>query len=205
MVLLVFEGVDNLGKSTIINKLAEKYKNDRDIVFMHATGPVCKDGEDPNLVQDQTFNQMYAKCNYISNLETIYPRTRKNIVFMDRSECGEYVYGQIYRQRNSDDIILSNKYLRINPAIIKVIIHLEASPNFVVSHDDNKSFTSNYDSEKRLNTVIKEIDLFNEYFTKTKPTNYIKINVEGTENNYRNIDELCDEILSKLKEINVEL
>ena len=39
MVLIIFEGVDNLGKSTIISKLTEMYKADNDIMYMHFKNP----------------------------------------------------------------------------------------------------------------------------------------------------------------------
>ncbi len=204
MNVIIFEGVDNLGKSTLISNIANQYRDTRDILFMHATGPVCKEGEDPKEIQKVTFQQMFAKCNYLANVEHTHSKTKKNIVFMDRSHYGEYVYGQIYRGYSSSEILSMFKDIRYSFYNV-VVVHLEASPEFVVSHDDDKSFTSNYDSEKRLETVKREIALFNECFEKVKPKNYIKINVEGDNNNYRNVSELTEEILSKIKELNVEL
>lgn len=199
MNVIIFEGVDNLGKSTLINNIANRYKDTRDIVFMHATGPKNKEGESPAAYQKRAFQQAIGKCNYIANTEHIYDTSKKNIVFMDRSHYGEYVYGQIYRGSTSDEILTMFKNIRYSLYNI-IVVHLEASAEFVVSHDDNKSFTSDYDPEKRIKTVQREIDLFNECFEKVKPRYYIKINVEGSDNNYRNIDELTDEILSKIKE-----
>ncbi len=206
MVTLIFEGADNLGKSTIIKKLTDMYKNDADIVLMHASSPKCKEGEDPFEVQSETFKQAVVKCTTFAIQDMALKRCHKTIAFMDRSHIGEYVYGQIYRNGDPDKIFemiyrVHNRNLYFNP----VVIHLEASPKFVIEHDDNKSFTSGYDSEKRMKTVTREIELFNEIMEKLKPSKYMKINVETVDGNYRNIDDICNEILSKLKEMNVEL
>ena len=132
--------------------------------------------------------------------------TNKNIVFFDRSHFGEYVYGPIYRNEDPKEIIKTIKKVHNHHAVFDVVvIHLEASPEFVISHDDNKSFTSDYDEETRLATVKREIDSFNECFKEVNPSNYIKINVEDDNNNYRNIDKIVHEIISKVKELNVEL
>ena len=206
MVVLIFEGADNLGKSTIIEKLANQYKNIVDVLLMHASSPKCKEGEDPNEVQKNVFSQAVIKCSTLAMQEHVLHYAKKNLVFMDRSHIGEYVYGQIYRNGDPEQIMkmikeVHNKNLYFTP----VVVHLEASPEFVISHDDNKSFTSGYSPEKRLETVTREIDLFNEAMEKLNPSKYMKINVEGHENNYRNIDDICNEILSKLKEMNVEI
>ena len=124
----------------------------------------------------------------------------------DRSHFGEYVYGPIYRNEDPKEIIKTIKKVHNHHAVFDVVvIHLEASPEFVISHDDNKSFTSDYDEETRLATVKREIDSFNECFKEVNPSNYIKINVEDDNNNYRNIDKIVHEIISKVNELNVEL
>ena len=206
MVILIFEGADNLGKSTIISKLTDKFKNIVDVTLMHATGPKCKEGEDPSTMQRLVFSEMISKCGSIEIQEHILQHINKNLVFMDRSHIGEYVYGQLYRNGNPDDILqmvkeLHNGRMYFNP----VVVHLTASPEFVLSHDDSKSLSSKEDTDKRYELVKKEVELFDEVMTKLNPANYIKINVEGLDGNYRNIDDICNEILSKLKEMNVEI
>lgn len=206
MVVLIFEGVDNLGKSTIISKLTDRYKGLYDVVLMHASAPQCREGEDPFEIQKRRFSQAFAKCSSLAMQEFVLVYNNKNLVFMDRSHIGEYVYGQIYRNGDPEKIMemikdIHNKHLYFT----SVVVHLEASPEFVIKHDDNNSFTSGYDSEKRLKTVKKEIDLFNECFEKLHPLNYMKINVETVDGNYRDIDNICDEIISNLKEMNIEL
>ena len=39
--------------------------------------------------------------------------------------------------------------------------------------------------------IAEEIDSFNKCFKEVNPSNYIKINVEDDNNNYRNIDKIC--------------
>ena len=197
MIVLIFEGADNLGKSRIISELTDRYKSVLDIMLIHATSPKCKEGEDPFEVQKSTFAQNVVKCSNLAMEEHVLKRTNKNLVFMDRSHIGEYVYGQIM------DMIkeVHNRNLYFTP----VVVHLTASPEFVVARDDNKSFTSGYEPEKRLKAVTREMELFEEAMERLNPPHYMKINVETVDGNYRNIDNICDEIISKLKEMNIEL
>ena len=81
MVLIIFEGVDNLGKSTIISKLTEMYKADNDIMYMHFKNPP-KGIENPLAYQELSFTQAMSKCSYISNTETMLKNTNKNIFFI---------------------------------------------------------------------------------------------------------------------------
>lgn len=207
MVLVIFEGADNLGKSTIINALTEKYKADRDIMYMHFKNPP-KDIENPLEYQEQTFSEAMSKCTYMAITESMLKHTNKNIVFFDRSYFGEYVYGPIYRNENPDEIIKIIKKIHEKHGVFDiVVVHLEACAKFVINRDDNKSFTSNYDADLKLKTVEKELQSFNECFKKVNPANYIKINVEDYDNfyNFRDIDDIIDEIISKIKELNINL
>lgn len=76
MVTLIFEGVDNLGKGTIINKLISEYKDTRDITLMHSTGPHPNEGEDLFSFQEKSFLAKADKVAKIAELE----RDRKSVV-----------------------------------------------------------------------------------------------------------------------------
>jgi thymidylate kinase len=204
MTVLVFEGPDNLGKSTIINSFVREYKDVRDICMMHSTGPHCKNGEDPFEYQKNSFFNKVKKIITLSEYNDISGLKNDDIVIMDRSWIGEYVYGQIYRNGNSDKILdmINDCNLMLNNSNIHCIfIRLNASVDFIISHDDNKSLTSLYDIEKKKKSVEQEIELFEDVFNKMKMSEMstkMTINVQDTCNNYRSINFIYDEIKSNV-------
>lgn len=206
MVILTFEGPDNLGKSTIINKIISNFKDTKDICMMHSTGPHTENAEDPFVYQANVFKELSLKMLVINSSEAQLPHIHDNLLIMDRSWYGEYVYGQIYRKGKKSDIL---KMIKTNDKSISKIkncvINLTASAEFIISHDDNKSFTSNMEKDERYYTVKRELDLFEECFKKLPKLNVITINVEGKNNNYRNIDDIYAEIISKLKTLKIDL
>ena len=207
MVVLTFEGPDNLGKSTIINKIVSNFKDTKDICMIHSTGPHTADGEDPFVYQTNIFRERVLKLLVINSSESQCRRSPKNIVIMDRSWYGEYVYGQIYRNGDKKKIIeMINSYDKsLAPIKHKCVINLTASPEFIVSHDDGLSFTSNFEYNKKVESVKKELALFNECFKKIKTKNVITINVEGIDNEYRDINDIYNEIINKLNELKIDL
>lgn len=214
MTVLIFEGPDNLGKSTIINSLVNEYKDVKDICMMHSTGPHCKKGEDPFKCQKKSFLAKVSKIYSlaINEISVLQEHNTDNLVIFDRSWIGEYVYGQIYR--NGDKAAILDMIDTCNDLIgdIKcVFVQLTASPEFIIGHDDNKSFTSNYDKEKRLASVKREIELFDEAFDKmeinTKNMVKIKVNVQDSSNpmNYRLIQDIVNEIKNSFKQVRIKL
>lgn len=207
MVTLIFEGPDNLGKSTIINKIVSNFKDTRDICMMHSTGPRNLNGEDPFTHQSNVFREKVMKLLMLNSTELQLKTCPSNIVILDRAWYGEYVYGQIYR--NADPTELLNMINTCNLMLSStkfVVIQLTASPEFVVSHDDGLSFTSDMEKTERLEKVSREIELFNECFENMTGSHYkMTINVEGEKLNYRNIDEIYSEIMNKLNNMGVIL
>lgn len=197
MITIIFEGADNLGKSTIINKIVNSFKETNDITLIHCTGPHPAEGEDPFEYQKNSFREKVIKINTIGGTEQVLKTSSKNIVILDRAWYGEYVYGQIYRNAEPEKIIdmikLCNQML-YSPC---VVIHLTASPEFVLAHDDNKSISSTLDN--RLEKISTEISLFKECFEKINYENFIEVNVEGEDMNYRNIEDIYNEIFNKIK------
>lgn len=207
MVVLTFEGPDNLGKSTIINKIVSNFKDTKDICMMHSTGPHTINGEDPFIYQTNVFRERVLKMLVINSTELQCRNCPKNLIVMDRSWYGEYVYGQIYRNGNKKKIIeMINSYDNsLLPIKNKCVINLTASPEFILSHDDGLSLTSTYETSERIENIKREISLFNECFKNIKNKNVITINVEGDNNTYRNIDDIYNEIIEKLKEFKINL
>ena len=207
MVTLIFEGPDNLGKSTIINKIVSNFKDTRDICMMHSRGPQNLDGEDPFIHQTNVFRDKAAKLLMLSSSELNLKTCHKNIAILDRAWYGEYVYGQIYRNADPTRVLdMINTCNLMLGATVFVVIQLTASPEFIVSHDDGLSFTSDLQKEDRLAKVAHEIELFDECFEKMQGGKHIiKVNVEGDNLNYRNIEDIYNEIISKLNKMGITL
>ena len=131
----------------------------------------------------------------------------KNIAILDRAWYGEYVYGQIYRNADPARVLdMINTCNLMLGATVFVVIQLTASPEFIVSHDDGLSFTSDSQKEERLAKVAHEIELFDECFERMQGGKHIiKVNVEGDNLNYRNIEDIYNEIISKLNKMGITL
>lgn len=195
MKVLIFEGPDNLGKSTIIRQFEKTYKDQYDIHKFHCTGPVS-DNPDEDLfdVQCRQFRAL------VNDLLQLNESDKNTLAIIDRSWIGEYVYGQIYRGGNPDKIMqminMCNWQLS-DAGIQTVYVRLTAAPEFIIAHDDNLSFTSGYDPEKRLATVTKEDTLFEEAYHRmlTYGSDKIAVSVQAVDtNNYRNINDIFNEI-----------
>lgn len=195
MVTLHFEGADNIGKSTIINKLVNYFKDTKDITLMHCKGPRPSEGEDPFVYQSRSFKEKAMKINSILSVENAFSTSEKNIVILDRSWYGEYVYGQIYRNANPERITEMIKRCEDILYCPNIVIYLKASSKFILNNDDNKSLSSTYDKHERLSKIENELKLFSECFEKVSPANFLEINVEDDNGNFRKIEDIFNEII----------
>lgn len=152
MYLIIVEGTDNIGKDTVINQLCNLFET---VTLIHCSSPTTKVFK--SLEQD---NKFICYANNI--IDGLYDNT--DVIIMNRSHIGEYVYGQLYRKRHRDDI---NKMLNIVDDIllsredlkIKYIQLLSSSIELRKKYDDNKSL-SNMDDE----LMKKENELFLEAY-----------------------------------------
>lgn len=196
MVLLIFEGCDNVGKTTLIDKFVQEFRNTRDIVLIHSRGPE-KNSPDPFEYQKSFFKALTHKIVDIANFERYYPQTNKHIVLLDRSWYGEYVYGQIYRNEDPNKIMneiidLCNFTINLYK-IPSVDVYLKASPEFILAQDDGLSLSSDKQYQNKLNLVERELSLFSECFADISlfgaERPFVKIDVEDS-GKFKNIDEL---------------
>lgn len=197
MITLIFEGADNLGKSTIINKIVNSFKDKKDITLMHCTGPHPAEGEDPFTYQERTFKEKVIKLNTLLGTETALETSSKNIAILDRSWYGEYVYGQIYRNGDPERIIEMINLCNMMMYSPCIVIYLTASPEFILEHDDKISLYSNTDD--KIDTILEELGMFKECFEKVNCENFIEVSVEGENMQYRNIDDIYKEIYNKIQ------
>lgn len=207
MKLIIFEGADNIGKTTLILKLVEKYRSEKDLLLMHCTGP-AKDVSDPFDYQERVCENKVIKICDISVDEKMARRyTNENVVLMDRSWLGEYVYGILYRNGDKEKIIKLfdsiNKMLKYD-TIECNLVYLYASSNFILNNDDNLSLFSKYESNKKLDLIEKELILFNDCLKICSDKKYFKnilsYNVEDEKTGkFKNINEILFDIEAKIK------
>lgn len=176
MLCFFIEGLDNVGKTTLIKRLADIYLECGYIpVIMHSDSK-------------QDYFKLVQRIKDIFTEE--YSSGAKYVIFLDRSWIDEFVYGQIYRGRNELDVrkqicdivdslktppIVFNSYLGegfteddIRAMWIDYIrdhfyeIYLQASTDFVLAHEDNKSLsvTCTVSDSDRRKKIMNERVLF---------------------------------------------
>lgn len=185
MVNIIFEGVDNVGKTTLINKVIERYNSTQDIVLMHATGPKDKLSEGPALQhQIKYFENTRKRITILSAIENSYQsHTKPFLVIQDRSEIGEYVYGVKYRNENPADILKflgsrknhNNQYEYLHECKTLIIFLKPDTPEFAANNDDNLSLSST--SSNKAEEIKKEIKSFEECIQYLDPVYYLPITV----------------------------
>lgn len=166
MNVIIVEGLDNTGKSTYIDKLKEHLLSsenlqDNDVMIFHFNPIIGRTNEESANLTDE-YN--------IAAVESILNCMRKDklkYIILDRSWISEYVYGQIYRGRNSSDILQKitdlNEYLTyyIGYGNIYLNMFLVNDPNFVIKNEDGDSLSI---GNNQYEQIEKEIKLFNEVF-----------------------------------------
>ena len=162
MYLIIIEGTDNIGKDTVINQLIEKFDT---ATLIHCSGPKSKVFQSKE--QDNKFIQ------YAENIVNRY-YDNTDVIIMNRSHIGEYVYGQIYRQRSEAQI--RSMLDKVNSILtsrqdltIKYIQLLSSSIELRKKYDDNKSLSKMNDELMKLENnlfldVFDYIDLDKKLF-----------------------------------------
>ncbi len=140
MKVIIIEGLDNTGKSTVINEIKETLINDRIKIF-HCEKPVGSTNAEMADYQNKFFIQLANELiSYKKN--NIY-----DAVILDRSWYGEYVYGQLYRDHDQMDIEMNikviedslNFYFR-KDELSFILLNVD-NIDFSVSHDDGLSIS----------------------------------------------------------------
>ena len=152
MYLIIIEGTDNIGKDTLINELIKLFNS---VTLIHCNSPKAK--------CFQSYEQDNTLIQYARNIVNGY-YDETDVIIMNRSHIGEYVYGQLYRNRSQEAIEdMINKVdgilLNREDLVIKYVQLLSSSVELRKKYDDNLSL-SNVDDE----LMKKENELFLEAF-----------------------------------------
>lgn len=167
--LIIIEGLDNTGKTTLINRLTKVFdltnkihENDLSyekitykIIHMHKPPTNITDNDEANLYQQKVYNDIINELQELCGKYTY--------IFLDRAWLSEYVYGQLYRNRNKLEIVENN--IAIENEILGIfnqnvyLIYLTADIEFIMLNEDGKSLSAN---DRKL--IAKEIIYFDDIF-----------------------------------------
>lgn len=209
MKVIIIEGCDNIGKTTLISNLVRHYSVNYNVLVRHCGKPIkC---EDVLGYQSESFiNEVDRISTYKQLIET--HDDKETIVIYDRFVQGEYVWGNLYRNYSITDIktrcvapTMNKINAELNQADI-VSVLLDAPAEFILNNDDGKSFSSNYDRSSALKLIEKQRSLF--YFASVKPDflrfkNYLVYDVvDNQTKTFKDPHTISDDIISS---INIKL
>lgn len=191
MKLIIIEGTDRTGKSTLIKELCEHYNYDN-VTIRHFGKPIKSSSKD-NTIKYQ-LSKFYNEVNIVKLLQEEKNPYFENIVIWNRSHIGEYVYGQKFRsytQEESNDIINNiNSYLFNNIHMDDIkLIYLYGDAEFLLKNEDGESFSKNSDDK------LHEMSLFDDIINKSKINNIIKLKVNN-DMEYKKRSDILDKVLN---------
>lgn len=173
--LIIFEGIDNVGKSTQIQLLRNYFAKKYNKVFITHHSSNYKD------VSSEKHQELTKK-----EYEEIFKFCRFTDFICDRLHGGEYVYGQMYRNYENPDFVFDfEKEEKINLLDDVFLIVLVDEPKNVIERDDGSSFTTD------LKKKDKEVQLFKEFFVKSNIKNKLLINIAN-----KDIDNVFNDIIT---------
>ena len=171
MKLIIIEGLDQVGKDTLIESVAREYTH---VIKRHWGYPKGETNEEKTSYQKDSFNWEFKLHNI---LQTASNEVDKNsILIWNRSHIGELVYGTIYRDSQPETWVmdLEKKYC-FDLADNIYLIYLHADPEFVIKQDDGKSYSANLADKKN------ELSKFNSACNRSsiRKKLFIKVNENG--------------------------
>lgn len=163
MKIIIIEGTDRTGKDTLINELKNLFER---VLIIHCTTPKGDTIEEKIEYQNKSFNK------YIDDLYADKYHDVCDCMIFNRSWYGEYVYGQLFRNRTEEDvtalikdiderlIALNDDYCQTKARIYYIQL-VNDSLKLRTELDDGNSLSTNIDVMKR------ETELFTEIFNKS--------------------------------------
>lgn len=176
--IVIIEGEDRCGKSTLVEQLRKNYFTDPKTIVHHSSSP-------PNVKNRNS----WEICHYSNMLHAAYSLQYGHgfDVIFDRFHLGAIVYGKKYRNANPEDIYaIESLYVRPTDDIALVLL-TDWSTSIIERNDDN-SFES----------TIEEFDQTREAFEEAFRRSVIphKLHINITENGgFRNTYEAVTKFL----------
>ena len=165
MKLIIIEGLDNVGKDTLINSLLKKYNRSK---MVHWGFPLGATNEEKTDYQKTSFDY-YMKDYSFQNLSN-----GLDILIWNRSHIGECVYGPIYRESDPEWIYEMEKAYLLKDNVYLVYLHGDIE--FLLKNDDGESFTTDLKKKRR------EQKAFEKAINKSQIINKLNIKVNDGDN-----------------------
>lgn len=160
--LIIVEGMDNTGKSTLIDRLDYVLSNTENcaVKIIHLTKPPKDIPEDEIVSYMNTYYDSIIEQLLSPQFYNMY-----NYIILDRGYISEFVYGPMYRNRNELDITVNNliyekKLINTYKENICLILLNSETNGFLINHDDDNSL-SNVNDELLIKEREKFIEGFN--------------------------------------------
>jgi len=157
-VITIIEGMDNCGKTTLIDSLLKGCTNERRLV-VHCSSPPAN------------VNAGWSKNHYNKTMRTIVDLSDRGYdIFMDRSYIGECVYGPLYRKADITWVSELEQHLGMNSPKVALATILCTEFHAAKYNDGNNLSDENWSTEHAL---------FTSAFEKSIISNKIKVNLNG--------------------------
>ena len=177
--ILIIEGMDRCGKSTLVEQLRKNYFTSPNILVHHSSSPPKV--TDPN---------EWEIIHYRKLLDTSYALNYThdfNVIF-DRFHLGAIVYGKKYRNADPEDIYsIEQMYIHPNDEIALILLTDYGSR--IVERDDDDSIES---TEEEFDQTG---EAFEEAFERSIIPNKLHINITengGFRNTYKTVTDFLD-------------
>ena len=145
MKVIIVEGMDNTGKSTMIDRLIKYFGRtdgidaEKQIYVKHLVKP---DGETDI---ERATNIDITNFNLATFLINAHKENKYKYIILDRAWYSEYVYGQLYRNRPEHEVrkriqvieeYLNNYFSKHTDKVsFHLLIFLATEPNFYIKHE----------------------------------------------------------------------
>ena len=188
MKVIIIEGTDNVGKDTVIKRLANDFNKS---IIYHCEKPKSKTPEEQSAEQEAEFAKLVGYSRYCAMKHS------DGTYIHNRSAYGEYVYGCMYRNNDEQDVV--NMIWNFEKALgddidIRLIVLLSNSVDFLVKNDDGLSISN---AKKEL--IEEETRRFEEIFCLSK-LKHKKLVYVNNGDKFREKDDIYNEIMKFINE-----
>lgn len=177
--VILIEGPDNVGKSTLIRNLKNKLNDE---VFLTLSFANVKQNSPEEHIEysKELYDNMFKFCRFQTEIIG-------NSLIIDRSHIGEMVYSPLYRNYSGDYVLdIESEY---NTDNFYLIVLTDTAEN-LISRDDGLSHSIDLDKKN------EELNLFREAFKKSNIQNKYMMNIEG-HNEVEVLNKVLDYIIYK--------
>jgi thymidylate kinase len=179
--LLIIEGMDRCGKSTLVESLRKNYFVSPNTFVHHSSSPPKV--ENPNSWELNHYDSMFHMSKFMVN------NSNFDVIF-DRFHLGSAVYGKKYRNMDPMSVYALDK-MHLKDYTDAALILLTDDPEAIASRDDGESL------EKSIHEYNETLSAFIEAYNMSSCLNKRHINISGNggfHNTYPTVTKFLDEV-----------